>query len=155
VALAVHIATSVSGFGTLALTGVYAGWGRHVGTGQELEDLRRYFASRRRWSGVSLWLVPLAGGIALGLRDDPGALLAPWVFAATGCWAVAVALAVRVIWPAQSRIRDLVGGIDPPATGSTLPGRADLDHLCRHLARAAAVCDVAFTITFVLMVFEP
>lgn len=153
--LAVHIATSVTGFGGLALSGVYAGWGRHVGTRQELEDLRRYFASRRRWSAPSLWIVPFAGSTALYLRDDAAALFAPWAIAATGCWAVALAVAVRIIWPVEQRIRELVGGIDPGSPGSTLPGRSELEELCRRLARAAATCDVAFTIAFVLMVFEP
>jgi hypothetical protein len=156
--LAVHIATAVVGFSTLALSGLYGSWGRRLRTWEELRDVRRYFGRSNR-SGQALWMVPVTGGVALWLRHGINALGQAWVIASMICWAVSLVLAVSVIWPAERRIRPIVAGLDrmPEAPGigqlPLLP--PELAPMFRPISRAAAVCDLAFTVALAMMVLRP
>lgn len=152
VALVVHIVAAVVGFGSLALSGVYGGWGRHLESRHDLEDMRRYFA-KPNWAARSIWLVPFAGGAAVWLRSGAGDLGQIWVIAATGCWVIGIWMAVTFIWPAEGGIRPIVNQVLPP-TGEPV-GLDELDRLCRRMGRAAAVCDVIFTVALMLMIFRP
>jgi hypothetical protein len=155
IALAVHIVTAVAGFAPLALSGVYGSWGRRLDRRLDVEDLRRFFARRSR-AGQCIWAVPVTGAVALWLRSGGGAFGEAWSIAATGCWAVAVTLAFRVIWPAEGQIGPIVERLaQAPGPEATTEDRAALQRLGRRLAWAAAVCDVAFTVAFLLMIFEP
>ncbi|MDQ1376829.1 MAG: hypothetical protein QOE15_1002 [Acidimicrobiaceae bacterium] len=158
IALAVHVATALVGFATLASSGLYGSWGRRLRTWEELRDVRRYFEHPNR-SGQVLWLVPLTGGVALWLRHGVSALGQAWVIASMVCWALATVLAVSVIWPAERRIRPIVAGLDrmpdvpDPGHVPLLP--AALGPMFRSITRAAAFCDLAFTVALALMVLRP
>lgn len=165
VALVLHIVSALVGFGSLALSGVYGGWGRHLKSRQDLEDLRRYFG-KKNWAARCVWVVPFAGAAAVWLRSGAGALGQIWVFAATGCWAIGIAVAVAVIWPAEAGLQPIVNQVVPPpppagtaaasASETASPWRReDLERLCRRLGRGGAVCDVIFTVALVLMIFRP
>jgi hypothetical protein len=152
VVLAVHIATALVGFGGVAMTGIYGSWTRRVTNPEDLADVRRYF-SRRDWAGRSLVAVAPSGALALWLDQGPGALGHPWAVAATGCWVAAFGLALRVIWPAERRVRslfDTVGPVEP-----AVPGPGERDRLGRRLIWATGTCDVMFAVALVLMIFQP
>jgi len=154
VALTVHIVSAVAGFGMLALSGLYGSWGRRIETAKELRDVRQFFGPPNR-IGRSLWLVPLAGGIALWLNHGVNALGQAWVIAAVVCWAAATAVAVRVIWPAERLIRPVVIRLADEPVELDVKGREELSALCRPIVAAAAFCDVIFTIALALMVLKP
>ncbi len=155
VVLTVHIASALASFGMLALSGLYGAWGQHVETPKDLRDLRQFFGPPNR-IGRSLWAVPVAGGVALWLNHGAGALGQAWVVAATVCWAVATVVAVTVIWPSEARIRPVVLRLEQtPFTASGLAGREELAAVCRPVVRAAAFCDIIFTVALALMVLKP
>jgi hypothetical protein len=155
VALAVHVVSAVVGFALLGLSGLYGAWSGRSETPEGRRDLRQYFGRVNR-AGQTLWAVPVAGGVALWIHSGATALGKAWVFAALACWAVAMVLAVSVIWPAERRIRPIVvafdddpGAVPSPAT------RSELADLCRPLVRAAAACDCVFVVALALMVLQP
>jgi hypothetical protein len=152
VALAVHVATALIGFGGVAMTGIYGSWGRRITSPEDLADVRRYF-SRRDWAGRSLVAVAPSGAVALWLDQGARALGHPWAVAATGCWAAAFGLAVRVIWPAERRARslfDAAGSVEP-----AVPDPGERDRLGRGLVWAAGTCDIMFAVALLLMIYQP
>ncbi len=154
-ALALHVVTAVTGFGALALSGLYGSWGRRLETTPNVADVRNYFARPNR-AGQTLWAVPFTGGLALWLDHGARALSQAWVIAATGCWAVATVGAVWLIWPAERRIRAIAGQLDTDAP--SVAGRSKIEEvaaLCRPVVLAAPVCDVAFAIALALMILQP
>jgi hypothetical protein len=155
VALGVHIVAAGLGFGTIALSGVYAARCRHVRTAEDQSEVERFFRSPHR-VGRTLWAVPVAGGCALWIHDGAGALGQAWAVAAGGVWAVAILLAVSVIWPAERRLRPILTAAGraclpfPAASPGSEPAG-----LCLRIERAAAVGDVAFVLALGLMIFQP
>ena len=154
-ALTVHIVTALAGFGMLGVSGLYAAWGQHLATPKDLKDVRQFFGPPNR-IGRALWAVPFAGGIALWLSHGGGALGQAWVILASVCWAVAMVVAVKVIWPAEGRIRALVPRLEETSfTETGHPAKEELAALCRPIVRAAAVCDVVFLVALALMILKP
>jgi hypothetical protein len=152
VAITVHVVAALAGFGMLALSGLYGSWGRNLETAQTWTDLQQYFGRPNR-AGRLLWVVPFAGGLALTLSHGAPALGQAWVIAATGCWAVTMVLAVRVVWPAERRIRPIVMTLDEAPLAAE--SRAEIAGLCRPIVRATAFCDVAFVVALALMILQP
>ncbi|MGI8492887.1 MAG: DUF2269 family protein [Acidimicrobiales bacterium] len=147
VLLAAHVASAVVGFGAVAVSGIYGHVAARTGTGdtRSLGELRRYF----RQPGRAEWLVvpvPFFGVGALAVSNDSSAAHA-WVFAALVIWAVAAALLVRVIRPAEAELHALLRAREPP------PGT--LSRAGNRINAAAAACDVCFFAALVLMVIRP
>jgi hypothetical protein len=163
-ALAVHIATALVGFGGVAMTGIYGSWGRRITSPEDLADVRRYF-SRRDWASRSLVAVAPTGAVVLWLDQGFGAVGHPWAVAAIGCWAAVFALAVRVIWPAERHARalfDAVGRAEAERVGQAEqavqpvpPDPGERDRLGRRLVWATGTCDVIFAVALILMIFQP
>jgi len=133
--VAAHVVCAVVGFGSVALSGVYGGFARNSGPG---EETARYFASR----GWTEWLVlpvPFLGAAALALKPEKGDFSDAWVIGGIVAWVVAAALLVHVVRPAEARIRR----------------RSEVKPAGRRLMWSSVAMDVLFVVALVLMVTQP
>lgn len=145
VLVALHVASAVIGFGSVAISGVYGGMARRLGSGEggragPVEEVARYFRSRG-WPELLILAVPVFGAAALGFRPDGSDFGAFWVDAGFVIWLVAAGLLLAVVRPAEDRIRAARAG-DTAAAG-------------RALMWAAAGCNVLFVVALALMVTQP
>ena len=140
-----HVVAAVTGFGFVAVSGVYAGTARHLDRPGAADEARRFFAVRAgaEWS---LLAVPLLGLAVTVVRGDVGQA---WVAIALMLWAVAASLVFAVVRPARSDVRAALGA----ATGGD--ERRPLAAAATRLARAAAAVDVVFVLAVVDMVYRP
>lgn len=131
--VALHVVCAVVGFGAVALSGAYGVLGRRPGSE---EELKRYFSSPGRVEYLIL-AVPAFGIAALAVRPGGGDFGQPWVVAGFAIWVVASALLLRIVRPAEARIRS--GSRDGASS----------------LMWAAAGCDILFVVALLLMVTQP
>lgn len=127
-----HVTCAVIGFGAVAISGAYGALGRRDAT---REEIQRYFASPGRAEYLIL-PVPLFGAAAMAVRPAGREFGQVWVLAGFGIWAVASALLLRVVRPAEERLRR------GQAAGSWLMW-------------AAGACDALFVVALLLMVTQP
>lgn len=163
--LVAHVGCAIVGFGSMALTGGYARLaGREEARGGPPRAARpgppraarRYFRPGPNLASRLVLVVPVLGLGLVGL--DPGADLGQaWVWLGLALWALAAALAVTVLWPAEARIQDLLAL--PVAGGPTappgLPGPGALAQASRRASMSAAAIDLAFVAALVIMVAQP
>lgn len=133
--VAAHVVCAVVGFGSVALSGVYGGFARGSGSG---EDTARYFASRG-WAEWLVVAVPFLGAAALASKPQKGDLADVWVIGGIVIWVVAAALLVGVVRPAEAGIRS---GADPQRCG-------------RRLMWSSVAMDVLFVLALGIMVTQP
>lgn len=153
VVLVLHVLSAVVGFGSIAATGCYARLGR-AGDRQPPEAVRRYFGPGRNLPSRFILAVPVLG-LALAGLGAGGDLAEPWLWASSGLWAGATALAAGVLWPAEARIQSLLAPTSLSPTSPTRPGGAELARAATRASRAAALVDLAAAAAFVLMVARP
>ena len=142
--VALHVACAVVGFGSLALSGVYGfGTGRRRGA-RDLEEARRYFAAPGRLEFLIL-VVPFIGAAALIVQPGGRGLAQLWAGLAAAVWLVAAVALIRVIRPAELRVREAL------AAGEV----EDAARAARRVGWGATVTDLAFVVALGLMVFQP
>ncbi len=167
VVMAFHVLAAVVGFGALASTGAYAAALRRQADPFASPAVLRYFAPGRNRAARAILVVPLLGGLMLGLGggQDAGA---PWPWIGLAIWTLATGIASAVIWPAEREIQELLaagsarvvgaGGTDP---GASLPPGAPVDLVrrvgtaARRADRAAAATSLLFVAALVVMVWQP
>jgi hypothetical protein len=175
VVMAFHVLAAVVGFGALASTGAYAAALRRQADPFASPAVLRYFAPGRNRAARAILVVPLLGGLMLGLGggQDAGA---PWPWIGLAIWTVATGIASAAIWPAEREIQELLaagsarvagvgvagaGGTDPGA--SLPPGAPDapvdlvrrVGAAARRADRAAAATSLLFVAALVVMVWQP
>ena len=150
VLLLAHVAAAVIGFGALAVTGVQAGRARAGPAQPGADAVRRYFRPGVNWPGRVVYGVPVLG-FAL-VADSRSAFDAGDGFVVIGLvlWALSVAVAEAVLWPAERRIQETVTerwGDDGV--------RGQLRRDCTVVARASAMLVALFVLSVVVMVGKP
>ncbi|MGA8295737.1 MAG: DUF2269 family protein [Acidimicrobiales bacterium] len=140
-----HVASAVVAFGSLAATGWYASAARQRAEPMSGASTRRYFRPGRNWAERALFLVPVFGGILVGMG---GASIADraWPWIGLGIWLIAAAAASGGIFPAE---RVLQAGILAHADLATLRVAA------RRCERWSAVTSVLFVAALVVMIWQP
>lgn len=133
--VAAHVVCAVVGFGSVALSGVYGGFARKAGSG---EDTTRYFASRG-WAEWLVLAVPFLGGAALALKPEKGDLADVWVIGGIVIWVAAAVLLVGVVRPSEAGIRR---GTDRAGCG-------------RRLMWSSVAMDALFVVALGIMVTQP
>lgn len=140
-----HVAAAVVAFGSLGATGYYASALRRSANPGGDETASRYFRPGRNWAERALFLVPIFGGVLVGLAGRSVADHAwPWI--GLGIWVVAAGVATAGIFPAERAVQDAL------ATGS---GELTISRLARRLERFAALTSVLFVAALVVMVWQP
>lgn len=167
VVMAFHVLAAVVGFGALASTGAYAAALRRQSDPFASPAVLRYFTPGRNRAARVILVVPLLGGLMLGLGGgrDVGA---PWPWIGLAIWTAATGLASAVIWPAEREIQELLasgddrseaegrddaGASPPPAPPATLVRRVGA--AARRADRAAAATSLLFVAALVVMVWQP
>ncbi len=139
VLVAMHVVCALVGFGSVAISGVYGASARRSGEQGPSEETARYFRSRG-WPELLILAVPVFGATAVGFRPEGADFGDVWVIGGLVAWALASALLVGVVRPAEIRIRG--GGADVHTSGS-------------RLMWAAAASDVLFVVALALMITQP
>ncbi|MGH9071832.1 MAG: DUF2269 family protein [Acidimicrobiales bacterium] len=153
VVLVVHILCAVVGFGSILVTGGYAGAARRVSEdGQVSEAVRRYFRPGPNLASRFIYAVPVLGLVMVGMSGG-GDLSQSWLWLGSGLWLAAAGLATAVVWPAEARIAALVSGAR--GAGGSLEVPAAIAQEGRRASWAAAVMDLAVTAAFVVMIARP
>lgn len=167
VVLAGHVLCAIVGFGSILVTGGYAGAARPRSAHGPVPDaVRRYFRPGPNRASRVIFAVPVLG-LVLAAMGGGAAFGQPWLWAGSGLWLLAAALAVGVVWPAEARIASLVveteATHEPPAAGApggggqtmTGPARGSLASAARRASWAAAAVDVVVVSAAVVMVARP
>ena len=157
VLVALHVLSSVVGFGAVAATGVVATIARRSPTAP---SVARYFRRGRNWASHAMLLVPVLGAgteAANGWPDVHDAW--PWI--ALGIWMVAAVTGFAVHWPAERAVQ--VGVPARRATYAVGPGSAPepaptgpcFARACARAAWSSALMTVAFAGALAVMVVQP
>jgi uncharacterized membrane protein len=139
VLVGLHVVCAVVGFGSVAVSGVYGASARRSGDQGASEETARYFRARG-WPELLILAVPVFGAAAVGVRPDGADFGEVWVIGGLVVWAVAAALLVAVVRPAENRIRG---------------GAADLRNPGARLMWAGAASDLLFVVALALMITQP
>jgi hypothetical protein len=159
----VHAISALMAFGGIAISGVYAGTAGHPERPGALEEARRWF-SGRNWGVLLLPVVPVLGVLALVADGHPGRISQAWVVAALAVWCLVAAIGWVVVRPAEATLRRTLNAQAGREVATERPrpvgaGEDQSDRqrqaAARRLARAAAVCDVAFVVALCLMIWQP
>lgn len=156
VVVLVHVLSAIFGFGSLAITGVFAGIARQrAGVGSEGDAVRRYFDGGINWASRSIYSVPVLGFVLLAMSHDVFRLDETWVVISLAVWMGAVALAQLVIWPGERAIAHAVAA--QSAGGSARLGipAARFSAVCTGVMAAAAGEVGLFALSLVIMVAKP
>jgi uncharacterized membrane protein len=137
--IAAHVICAVVGFGSLAISGVYGFTSRHPAGPDAVDEARRYFRAPGHLE-LAVLAVPFLGVAALAVQPAGRGVGQLWALVALGVWAVAAAVLVGVVRPAERRLRMALAGADPDGA---------------ELACAGVVTDVTFLVALLLMVFQP
>lgn len=160
IVLAGHVLCAVVGFGSILVTGGYAGAARPHPGGHVPDSVRRYFRPGPNRASRVIFAVPVLGVVLAALHGG-GDFREPWLWVGSGLWLLAAGLAAGVIWPAEARIAALVGtGAGGPEQSSGLArssggAGSSLVSASRRAAGAAAVVDVAVVAAIVVMIARP
>jgi uncharacterized membrane protein len=141
-----HVVCAVVGFGSLAISGVYGFTSRHPGGPGAVDEARRYFRSPGRLELLIL-IVPVLGVGALAVEPAGRGIGQLWALLALGVWAVAAAVLVGVVRPAERRLRVALAGAEPDVATLAAAGS--------RLGWAGVCTDVTFLVALLLMVFQP
>jgi hypothetical protein len=139
VLVGLHVVSAVIGFGSVALSGIYGAAARRSEDQGLSEETTRYFGSRG-WPELLILAVPVFGAVAIGFRPEGADFGAVWVTGGLVLWALASALLLGVVRPAEKRIRG--GGAGLGSSGT-------------RLMWAAVACDLLFVVALALMITQP
>jgi uncharacterized membrane protein len=147
--VALHVASAVVGFGSVALSGAYGGHARHLDQETTAEELRRYFRARGR-AELVLLAVPIFGASAVLVGPGGHEFGELWVDLGLGLWVLAAAMLVGIVRPGEAVLRRA-------SQSAELADLADprLPQAGRRLQWAAASCDLIFLVALVVMVIKP
>lgn len=163
VVLVAHILCAVVGFGSILVTGGYAGAARRGSaetsdTGQVSDGVRRYFRPGPNVASRFIYAVPVLG-LAMAGMGGGGDFGQSWLWVGTGLWLLAAGLAAGVVWPAEARMSSLVTARAVGAAAEQAGAAAELSgavaQVGQRASRAAAVTDLAVVAAFVVMVARP
>jgi uncharacterized membrane protein len=145
VLLLAHVLSALVGFGSMALTGLFA-WRAAGGPATPFApQVRRYFRPGVNWAGRLVYLVPVFGVALILTSPHSYGFGDRFVQTGVGLWVLAAGLAESLVWPAERRIQDIVSGEWAELAGE------DLSRLCRQVAGAALLLVVVFLVAVVLM----
>ena len=144
VVVVVHVILAVVGFAALGATGAYAHAARRTTDPVNSVTLRRYFSPGHNIAARAIFLVPVAGGVLVGLSGDQ-AKLYPYI--GLGIWVAAVGLATAVLWPAERTIQQMLdrGSVRDP----------EFALACRRCEGAATMTSVLFVAALAVMIARP
>lgn len=143
----VHVLGAIFGFGSLAMTGVFAAIARGR-AGANSSAVRRYFSGSTNWASRTIYSVPILGFALLAMSDNGFRLDEAWVVMSLAIWIGAVGLAQLVIWPGERAIAEAA---QAPATQAA-PG---LKEVCTRVMAAAAGEVALFVVSLVIMLAKP
>jgi hypothetical protein len=177
VVLGLHVGSALVALGSIATTGAYASMAGATARGGKadggrVQAERRFFRPGTNWPARVLFLVPAFGIALLAMDGGFHRVRQAWMIASVACWLVAAAIALLALWPAETRIQQLLpmtsaqtpAGVDGdpdspgqstrplPAAGPPLPELARAAH---RASVAAGIIDVVVVAAFVLMVAKP
>jgi uncharacterized membrane protein len=158
--MALHVLAAVVGFGALGSTGAYAAAARRARDPFSSASLRRYFGSGRNWAARAVLVVPVLGGVLLGLGGGRD-VSAAWPWIGLSIWTAAVGVASAVLWPAEREIQRLLAPRSaepgPDAGLEDDPGacRRALLAAARRAELASAATSLAFLAALVVMIWQP
>ena len=141
VLVGLHVVCALVGFGSVAISGVYGASVRRTKEPSDSEETTRYFQSRG-WPELLILAVPIFGVAAVGVRPEGADFGDLWVVGGLVLWALAAALLVGIVRPAENGIR--AGGADHDVRSSGA-----------RLMWAAATSDVLFVLALALMITQP
>jgi hypothetical protein len=144
--VAAHVVCAVIGFGSLAISGVYGFTSRRPSGPEAVDEARRYFRAPGRVEGLVL-AVPFLGAGALAVQPGGRGVGQLWAGLAVVVWLVAATVLIRVVRPAEARLRLALAGPDPD--------RTELAGAGHRLGWAGLVTDLAFLVGLLLMIFQP
>lgn len=145
-----HVGAAVVGYGALGATAAYGDRAARAERPRDLASLRRYFRPGRNWAARVVLLVPVLGGLLLGLGDR-GAIGRPWPWIGLGSWTVTAALASAVVWPAERELQDYFALADPVPPSATAAAR----RAGRRASLAGGAIALCFLVAVVAMVGQP
>lgn len=119
VVLLCHVAAVLVGMVTMVAGAAFSLRLLAAGDGPVPPSVRSYFSPGTNWVGRVLYLVPVLGAALLAMSGGAYRVGSDWVLTGIGLWVTAIGLAEAVLWPAEQRVRRVLGG---PAT--TTPGPA-------------------------------
>lgn len=144
------------GFGAVAISGAYgaigrkpspagaAGEGADAGQGAgAAEETNRYFSSPNRGEYL-LVAAPVFGIVAMAVRPGGAEFGHVWAVVGYVIWVIASVLLLRVVRPAEARIRTAASADDPAATSAAT-----------RLMWASGACDLLFVVALFVMVIQP
>jgi hypothetical protein len=111
--LLAHVLAALVALGTVVVSGCYAV--ALLRSGARSEAVRRYYRPGVNWGGRVLFLVPVFGVALVAMSRGDWSFSDGWVTIGLAAWAVAAVVAEAVLWPAERRLQDAVGGATAPA----------------------------------------
>jgi hypothetical protein len=145
-----HVGAAVVGYGALGATAVHGDRAARSARPREVVSLRRYFRPGRNWAARAVLLVPVLGGLLLGLGDR-GAIARPWPWIGLGAWTVTAALASAVVWPAERKLQAYFALPEPVSADATAAAR----RAGRRASLAGGAIALCFLVAVVVMVGQP
>jgi hypothetical protein len=146
VLVAAHVVCAVIGFGALAISGVYGFTSRTPSGPGAVDEARRYFRAPGRVEWLVL-AVPFLGVGALAVQPGGRGVGQLWAGLAVVVWLGAATVLIKVVRPAEARLRVALAGADPDRTELAAAGH--------RLGWAGVVTDLAFFVALMLMIFQP
>jgi hypothetical protein len=134
-----HVVCAVVGFGAVAVSGAYGAVGRKVPPRGDANEVNRFFSAPNR-AEYLLVAAPMFGIAAMAVRPGGEEYGDLWAIVGYIVWVVASLLLIRVVRPAEARIR---------------AGEAGAAGAARSVMWAAAGCDLLFVVALLVMVMQP
>lgn len=136
-----HVLVGLLGYGSVAVSGLYARKVRREGVSAEV---KRYFDGKRNRAQLFVYLVPVLGIIVGVVASPPKPWGYLWFQVAVGLWIVSAGVVGGMVSRGERQLaQDLSEGRD------SMFGSA------RALERGVGICAVAYTTAFYLMLFKP
>ncbi len=125
VVLLCHVAAVLVGMVTMVAGAAFSLRLLAAGDGPVPPSVRSYFSPGTNWVGRVLYLVPVLGAALLAMSGGAYRVGSDWVLTGIGLWVTAIGLAEAVLWPAEQRVRRVLGGSVPAATTTAVTPSAD------------------------------
>ena len=125
VVLLCHVAAVLVGMVTMVAGAAFSLRLLAAGDGPVPPSVRSYFSPGTNWVGRVLYLVPVLGAALLAMSGGAYRVGSDWVLTGIGLWVTAIGLAEAVLWPAEQRVRRVLGGSVPAATTAAVTSSAD------------------------------
>jgi uncharacterized membrane protein len=152
IVLVVHVLVAALALGSTVTTAVLARLASRSATARTAA-VERYFRSGTNWAERILVVVPVPGYALVSMSHGRITFGEAWLVAGTLLWALALALALVVAWPAEELLQRR---LHPGQTAPLEPGTGlDERGPARRLALASALTAALLLAAFVVMVAQP